>query len=498
MVVVMHRIGHGLERSTRVRKEAKTTIAVHDADEDMIDPLEAVSPLDGRYAGVTRPLRPYASESALMRARVQVEVEYLIALSELDEFDLEFDDDELTHLREMYRSFELSDARSIKIIETEGDEHRPATNHDVKAVEYWVRDELEGLGREDCIPLVHFGLTSEDVNNLAYRLLISEATSTVLMPALEEILEMLRDLAHDHQGLPMLARTHGQAASPTTFGKEMGVFVGRIDRILTDLEMALNGLHGKFGGATGTYAAHHMAEPEVDWPKFARSFVEEFDLEYLPLTTQVNPSDDLARVFDVLARVNTVLIDLDRDMWRYISDGYLVQQQAEGEVGSSTMPHKVNPIDFENSEGNLSKARSDLRFLAEYLPESRLQRDLSDSTVKRTIGSALAHALLGYEKTATGLEKVVPNPSAMERDLTQNHAVLAEAFQTALRRIGDETAYERLKNLTRGGEPNLDDFAPLIEEIREVDPTLAKRLDDLSPAGYTGLANELVERFDTS
>ena len=464
----------------------------------MTDPLEAVSPLDGRYAGVTRPLREFVSESALMRERTHVEVEYLIALAELDALDLDLDEATRERLRESYQEFDLADAREIKRIETEGSGDRPATNHDVKAIEYWLRDRLTELDRSDVVPWVHFGLTSEDVNNIAYRLLLRDACETVLVPALRDITDTLHTEARTHHDLPMPARTHGQSASPTTYGKELAIAATRLDREIDNLQRCIDALEGKLGGATGTYAAHHIALPTVDWPGFARSFIEGFNLTYLPLTTQVNPSDDLARMFDSLSLVNTILLDFDRDMWRYISDGYLVQSTREGEVGSSTMPHKVNPIDFENSEGNLSKARSELRFLAEYLPESRLQRDLSDSTVKRTIGAAFAHCLIGYRKTADGLTKVQPDSERMTRELEEHPEVLAEAFQTALRRIGDRDAYERVKDLTRGVELDEDVMEALIAEIEAVDPELGARLSQLTPDGYTGLAGDLVNRFDTS
>ncbi|MFW6152822.1 MAG: adenylosuccinate lyase [Halobacteriota archaeon] len=462
----------------------------------MTDPLEAVSPVDGRYAAITRPLRPFVSEAALIRGRLRVEVEYLIALADLAPIDLAFDAATRERLRELYHEFELDDARAVKRIETEGDDRRPATNHDVKAVEYWLCDGLEDLGLEEAIPWVHFGLTSEDVNNLAYRLLLRDAITEVLEPDLKAIVDRLRTDAVQHRSVAMLARTHGQPASPTTYGKELAVFAARLERGLDGVRRAMGELTGKFGGATGTFAAHHTAEPAVDWPDFAASFVEGFDLDYQPLTTQINPGDDLATLFDAIARVNTVLLDLDRDCWRYISDGYLVQRSEAGEVGSSTMPHKVNPIDFENSEGNLAKARADLRFLADRLPESRLQRDLSDSTVKRTIGASLAHCRIGYVKAVAGLERVRPDPATMEAELEASPAVLAEAIQTALRRVGDPEAYERLKVATRGVEVDESAFDELVDRVRSADPALAERLERLSPATYTGLADALVDHID--
>ncbi len=456
------------------------------------DPLSAVSPLDGRYAGATEPLRAYASERALMRARLEVEVEYLLALAALPATPLSLDDAERESLRRVYREFDSEDARTVKTLETEGDETRPATNHDVKAVEYFLRDRLPaGVGGE----WVHFGLTSEDVTNLAYRLLLRPAVETVLRPRLRALCERLTAMAREHSDLPMLARTHGQPATPTTFGKELAVYASRLGRALGALDRAVEGLSGKLAGASGTYAAHVAAYPDVDWRAFAREFVTDLGFEYEPVTTQVNPSDDLAALFDALRRVNQVLLDLALDCWLYISDGYLGQETVDGETGSSTMPHKVNPIDFENCEGNLSKANSDLTFLGDYLTSSRLQRDLSDSTVKRNVGAALAHCLLGYRKLETGLEKVTPNEQVMRGDLAETPEILGEAVQTILRREGHEDAYERVKTLTRGRTVTLADFRELFADL-EVSEAVREELLGLTPASYTGLADELAEDLD--
>ncbi|MFP4591489.1 MAG: adenylosuccinate lyase [Halobacteriales archaeon] len=462
----------------------------------MSDPLDAVSPLDGRYASRTAPLRPFVSEAALLRARARVEVEYLVALSDLEAVDLELDGDDRATCRGWYERFGGDDARRIKAIEVEGDADRPATNHDVKAVEYWLRDRLRAADLERAVPWVHFGLTSEDVNNLAYRLLLVGAHADVLRPAIERVRDQLAAEARAHRDVPMPARTHGQAASPTTYGKELAVFADRLDRAIGRLDAAIDALGGKLGGATGTFAAHAVALPAVDWPAFAADFVEDLGLAYRPLTTQVNPNDDLAALFDAYAGAATVLLDLDTDMWRYVSDGYLVQAAAAGEVGSSTMPHKVNPIDFENGEGNLGHARAALRFLADDLPVSRLQRDLSDSTVSRTIGEALGRWLLGVEKTADGLDTVAPDAEAMADDLAAEPAVLAEAVQTALRRVGDEAAYERVKAATRDVDVDAATFDDLIEAVAATDPALAERLEALTPAAYTGLAAALVDELD--
>jgi adenylosuccinate lyase len=451
-------------------------------------PLSAVSPLDGRYARYTEPLVEYASEAALLGARVRVEVEYLIALADLDATPLAIDADDRRGLRKLHEEFTEADAARIKRIETEGTPEHAATNHDVKAVEYFVRDSLLD---PDIGPWVHFALTSEDVNNLARRLLLAPAVEEVLLPELDSIREVFEKMASNHGETPMLARTHGQPATPTTFGKEMAVYAGRLERSIERIQRATDGLAGKCAGASGTYAAHHAAYPEVDWRAFSREFVHSLGLAHVEPVTQVNPCDDLARLFDALRRVNSILLDADRDMWRYVSDGYLGQRNEAGETGSSTMPHKVNPIDFENSEGNLSKANSDLAFLADTLTTSRLQRDLSDSTVKRTVGTALAHCLIGYRKTQTGLSKVVPNERVMREELEANPEVIGEAVQTLLRREGHTDAYERVKDLTRGRRTGLEEFRELFGEL-DVSEATREELRALTPAGYTGLAAELA------
>jgi adenylosuccinate lyase len=451
------------------------------------DPLAAVSPLDGRYAGRTEPLVPYASEAALMRARLRVEVEYLIALADLDATPLSLSDADRDDLQGVVEGFGVDDARLIKRLETEGTAEYAATNHDVKAVEYFLRTRTD----DRLHPWIHFGLTSEDVNNLAHRLLIGPAVETVLLPALAAVRDELVDLAHDHRDTPMLARTHGQPATPTTFGKEMAVYAARLGRARGRIAEAADGLAGKLAGASGTYAAHVAAYPDVDWRAFSRSFVTGLGLDHLGLTTQVNPCDDLAATFDALRGANNVLLDLDRDVWRYVSDRYLGQAADDGETGSSTMPHKVNPIDFENSEGNLSKANSDLEFLADYVTTSRLQRDLSDSTVKRNVGAAFAHCLVGYRKTEAGLGKVVPNEAVMREELDAHPELIGEAVQTILRREGDTDAYERVKQLTRGRDVTLADFRALFDDL-DVDEDVRAELRALSPAGYVGLGAELA------
>ena len=480
------------------------------ADDDTIaglsrsDPLAAVSPLDGRYAGRTAPLSPYASEAALMRARTRVEVEYLLALGELDATPIAFDEATEAALRRIYEGFDVEDARLIKGLETEGAAGYDATNHDVKAVEYFLRVRLAEIADEPDAPLedvealypwIHFGLTSEDVNNLAQRLLVKPAVSEVIVPAVREVRDALVELAQEHRDTPMLARTHGQPATPTTFGKEMAVYAARLGRALGRVVVANGDLSGKLAGASGTYAAHRAAYPDVDWREFSESFVRGLDLEHTALATQVNPCDDLAALFDALRGVNNVLLDLDLDAWLYVSDRYLGQEAVEGETGSSTMPHKVNPIDFENSEGNLSKANSDLTFLADYVTTSRLQRDLSDSTVKRNVGAALAHCLIGYSKAGDGLAKVVPNETVMREELDATPEVIGEAVQTVLRREGDTEAYERVKALSRGRSVTLDDFRDLFDDL-DVDDEVRAELKALTPAGYTGVGDGLVDEID--
>jgi adenylosuccinate lyase len=454
-------------------------------------PLSAVSPLDGRYARYTEPLVPYASERGLMRARVEVEVEYLLALAELEAVPLALDRDERESLRALYEGFDAEDAAVVKQLETEGYGDYPATNHDVKAVEYFLRERSP----VDVGEWVHFALTSEDINNLAHRLLVGPAIREVVLPELRAVRDTLAGMAREHRDLPMLARTHGQPATPTTFGKELAVYATRLGRALGRVETAADGLSGKLAGASGSYAAHDAAYPGIDWRAFSADFVADLGLEHEPLTTQVNPCDDLATLFGALRGANSILLDLALDCWLYVSDRYLGQETVEGETGSSTMPHKVNPIDFENAEGNLSKANADLVFLGDYITTSRLQRDLSDSTVKRNIGGALAHCLIAYDKLGTGLGKVVPNEQVMREDLETTPAVIGEAVQTVLRREGHTDAYERVKTLTRGEEVTLADFRALFAEL-DIPADVREELRALTPASYTGVAAELVDELD--
>ena len=463
----------------------------------MPDELFAVSPLDGRYADRTAPLRDHVSEAALMRERVRVEVEYLLALADLDATPLDLLAGQRAALRAVVEGFDAEDAALVKRLEREGAAGYAATNHDVKAVEYFLRLALDDYvsDPERVYPWIHFGLTSEDVNNLAQRLMAKPAVEDVLLPAIARVRDELVSLARDHRDLPMLARTHGQPATPTTFGKEMAVYAARLGRTMGRVRVATDDLSGKLAGASGTYAAHVAAYPDVDWRAFSRAFVAGLGLDHQALATQVNPCDDLAALFDALRGVNNVLVDLDRDAWLYVSDRYLGQETVEGETGSSTMPHKVNPIDFENSEGNLSKATADLTFLADYVTTSRLQRDLSDSTVKRNVGSAFAHCLIGYGKAEAGLGTVVPNGRVMRAELEETPEVIGEAVQTILRREGDTEAYERVKSLSRGRDVTLADFRDLFDDL-DVDESVRDELRALSPAGYTGVASDLVDEVE--
>jgi adenylosuccinate lyase len=446
--------------------------------------LNALAPLDGRYRRDVAALAAYFSEAALFHYRVRVEVEYLIFLARTPSltFIPTLTASQQARLRTLYRQFSQEDAQAVAAWDRR-------VNHDVKAVEYWLRERLAGLGLEAWAEAVHFALTSEDVNNLAYALLVREARDLVLLPALNELHGVLRELALVEAETPMLSRTHGQPATPTTFGKEMAVFASRLRRATADLSAVQ--LTGKLNGATGTFAAHTAAAPEVDWLTFSRAFIRTLDLEPLLLTTQIEPHDTLATLCDTLKRLNTLLLDLCQDYWRYISDGYLVQAAQAGEVGSSTMPHKVNPIDFENGEGNLGLANALLEFFSRKLPVSRLQRDLSDSTVLRNLGVAFGYSLLAYRRIQRGVGKVAVNRAYLLEVVRAHPEVLAEAVQTILRRAGYPQPYEALKELTRGRVLTLADLATFIANL-DVDATVKDELSTLTPEGYVGLAAKLA------
>ncbi len=442
--------------------------------------LEAVSPMDGRYRRAVAPLAAYFSEAALIRYRVRVEVEYLIALSELglDQIPA-LNESQSAALRKSYLEFTLEDAQKIKAIEAE-------INHDVKAVEYFLKERVAAAGMGAYLEFVHFGLTSQDINNTAQPLALKEAWQGVMQPKLNQILDHLAQLTQQWRGVPMLARTHGQPASPTTLGKELYVFYERIREQLR-LAAAIP-FAAKFGGATGNFNAHHAAYPQVDWITFADRLVNEIlGLQRSRVTTQIEHYDHLGAFCDALKRINTILLDLTRDIWTYISLDYFKQEIKAGEVGSSAMPHKVNPIDFENSEGNLGLANALFEHLAAKLPVSRLQRDLTDSTVSRNLGVPLAHSLVAFNSLLRGLSKIRLNAAKLHQDLEANWAVVAEGIQTILRREGYPLPYEALKALTRTHGP-LDAavFSRFIDQL-EVAPQVKTELARLSPHTYTGI-----------
>ena len=452
----------------------------------MSSPLTALSPLDGRYASKVRALQDHFSEFALVRERVAVEVAWLLALADEPTFDAlkPFSPATRSELERASAQFSLADAERVKAIEA-------TTNHDVKAVEYWLRERF-AKHREiaPAAELIHFACTSEDINNLAHARMVAGARDKVLLPAIEAIVARLDALARAHADVAMLSRTHGQAATPTTLGKEMANVARRLKR--AHAKLAQVELLGKLNGATGNFNAHVAAAPDVDWPAVAERFVTGLGLGYNPLTTQIEPHDALAEIFDATARLNTILIDLDRDTWGYISLGYFRQKVKAGEVGSSTMPHKVNPIDFENSEGNLGLANALLRHLSEKLPVSRWQRALTDSTVLRNVGVAFGYCLLAYDSCQRGLEKLEANPARIAEDLAGSWDVLAEAVQTVMRAHRIAGSYEKLKELTRGrGGITKDELhafvraLPLPAEARD-------RLLALTPATYVGLAARLA------
>lgn len=445
-----------------------------------LDTLTAVSPVDGRYRSKAQPLAPYFSEYALIRYRVRVEVEYFIALAELPLPQLStVDHNVFPQLRAIYESMTENDAREIKEIEK-------TTNHDVKAVEYFLKKRFDLLGLSSFKEFIHFGLTSQDINNTATPLMLKEALLDVIFPALEELIDKLDSQAREWKDIPMLAKTHGQPASPTRLGKEIEVFVSRLQTQLSAMKQLP--ISAKFGGATGNFNAHHVAYPDYDWVKFGNRFVSQsLGLEREQWTTQISNYDNLAAVFDAMRRINTIVIDLDRDIWMYISMGYFKQKIKAGEVGSSAMPHKVNPIDFENSEGNMGIANAILSFLSGKLPVSRLQRDLTDSTVLRNAGVPLAHALIAIQSTLKGLGKLLLNDEAIRRDLDDTWAVVAEGIQTILRREGYPNPYETLKALTRTNDGITRESIQQFIDTLDVSETIKDELRRISPFNYTGV-----------
>ena len=441
--------------------------------------LTAISPIDGRYRDKVDSLANYFSESALIRYRVMVEVEYFIALCELPLPQLRgFDHALFDNLKEIYLDFTVEDAQKIKDIEK-------VTNHDVKAVEYFIKERFDALNLHEYKEFIHFGLTSQDINNTAVPCSFRDAIHDVYYPVIDELIAKLEELAEEWKEVPMLAKTHGQPASPTRLGKEIRVFVYRLTKQLELLKKVA--CSGKFGGATGNFNAHNVAYPEIDWTAFANKFLtEKLKIEREQYTTQISNYDNFAAVFDNLRRINNIVVDLDRDFWTYISMAYFKQKIKAGEVGSSAMPHKVNPIDFENSEGNLGIANAVLDHLSNKLPISRLQRDLTDSTVLRNIGVPLAHTIIAFKSTLKGLNKLIINKPAIEADLEDNWAVVAEAIQTILRREAYPNPYEALKALTRTNSKVTQASIAEFIDTRDVSAELKEQIKQLSPSNYTG------------
>jgi len=446
----------------------------------ILNSLTAISPIDGRYHSKTSELRPYFSEYALIKYRVIVEIKYLMALAEegiagMDDFPKE----KFTNLNAIIYNFSEEDATWIKDTEK-------VTNHDVKAVEYFVKEKMRKLGLEKYLEFVHFGLTSQDINNTSIPLSLKEAVNEQYLPLFDSMLNQLKTYQEDWKNIPLLARTHGQPASPTRLGKEIQVFVERLE---VQVEQLRNMPYSsKFGGATGNFNAHHIAYPNHDWKAFANKFVNEtLGLNRSQTTTQIDHYDNLAALFDCLRRINTIILDLNRDMWTYISMDYFKQKLKEGEIGSSAMPHKVNPIDFENSEGNIGIANALFEHLSSKLPVSRLQRDLTDSTVLRTIGMPLAHTFIAMKSTLNGLNKLLLNEAAIAADLEKNWAVVAEAIQTILRSIDFEKPYEALKGLTRKNEAVTKESVHEFIESLAVSDEVKERLKNITPQNYTGI-----------
>ena len=456
----------------------------------MINPIAALSPLDGRYAKSVEALRPVFSEYGLMRARVRVELSWLKALAAEPKI-VEvppFDEAVLAEIDDVIAGFSLDDAAAVKAIEA-------TTNHDVKAIEYWLKERFAGVPAVSAVSeFIHFACTSEDINNLSHALMLREARDEVLLPKLAEVSDKLRSLAHELAAVPMMSRTHGQPATPTTLGKEVANVLYRLERQAKQL--SAQEFLGKINGAVGNYNAHMVAYPDVDWEGHCRRFVEEdLGLTFNPYTIQIEPHDYMAEFFQAVSRINTILIDFNRDVWGYISLGYFKQKVKAGEVGSSTMPHKVNPIDFENSEGNLGMANAVLAFLSEKLPVSRWQRDLTDSTVLRNMGVGIGYAVLGLAAHLRGLNKLEANPAAVAADLDATWELLAEPIQTVMRRYGVANPYEKLKDLTRGkGGITPEVLASFIRDL-DIPDGAKQQLLDLTPASYVGKAENLAKRI---
>ena len=453
--------------------------------------LSALSPIDGRYASKTDALRPWLSEAAFMHHRVKVEVHWLIALSRANLEDIpSFSSQAENKLLQLVENFNESHAQRIKDIEA-------VTNHDVKAVEYWLKEQVKGdVELETASEFIHFACTSEDINNTSHGMMLTGAVKEVMLPKLEELFKTLKDLAIVNAQVPMLSRTHGQPASPTTLGKEMANIAKRLERAIHNIQKVR--MSGKMNGAVGNYNAHISAYPQFDWESFSKKVVEErLGLEFNPYTIQIEPHDAMAELFDAFARANKILLDMNRDIWGYIAWGYFKQKTKEGEIGSSTMPHKVNPIDFENSEGNLGIANALLRHLSDKLPISRWQRDLTDSTVLRNLGNALGHTLLAYDSALKGLRKLETNPARLEEDLNACWEVLAEPIQTVMRRYQVPNPYEQLKELTRGKAITKEGIQAFILGL-DIPQEAKDYLLALTPSNYVGKAVELTLRLKSN
>ena len=451
----------------------------------MSEPLKAISPLDGRYSKSTENLSDYFSEHALIRYRTKVEIEYLIALSiekEIQELK-PFSEKDKEKLRKIYTSFNIDDSKRVKAIEV-------ATNHDVKAVEYFIREKLEKINKKRIFPWIHFALTSEDINNLSYSLMWQEAFKKEFLPKLNEVIKKLKTISKQFANTPMLSLTHGQSATPTTFGKEIKVFTHRLNR--QSSQMKNHTLLGKFSGATGTWAAHSIAYPKVNWLQFTRKFVSSLGLEPNLITTQIEPHDSVVESYHSIIRSNNILTDLCRDIWSYVSRGILKQKKIPGEVGSSTMPHKINPIQFENAEGNLGLATAIFDHLSNKLPISRMQRDLTDSTTLRNQGVAMGYSYLAYKNILKGLGRITVDKTKMKTELDSHWEVLAEAIQTILRKTGSDNAYEQLKNMTQGTEINQASILEFVKLLR-IPEEEKNKLINLTPDQYIGIAGKLIE-----
>ena len=446
-------------------------------------PIFAITPIDGRYQAITKQLQEYLSEFALIKYRVEVECEYFIALSKNVEFQIEIDQNQINCIKNIYLNFVENDALEIKQIEQ-------TTNHDVKAVEYFLRNKFVEIGLGKYLEFIHFALTSEDINNISFTLMAKNTINQVIIPSLNSILVILTELSIQSAGQPFLSLTHGQTATPTTFGKEIAVFIYRLQRQIKQLQS--QSFQAKFGGATGTWSAHAVAYPDFDWLTFAKNFTESFGLEFCPLTTQIVPAESLIESYDTIIRINNILVDFCRDIWLYIMRGVLGQVKKDGEIGSSAMPHKINPINFENAEGNLQLANSAFNELGRQLSVSRMQRDLSGSTVIRSQSIPFANSLIAYSNILKGLGKIKVNDETMNKELDDHWEVLAEGLQTILRSINYPDPYTALKDLTKGNKITQHSIAEFVNNL-EIEPKLKQQLLELTPYNYIGLSEKLVQ-----